>query len=424
LGYIVPSKFTKVGAAKELRSFLAKNQYVNQIISFGANQIFLDKTTYTCLLILHKKKQPQTTYYEVKSYRSWIVRDILASDFDTIDSTALTSDTWVLVPASLKPPFNSIVSQSQNFADLIGEDNIYNGIQTSANNIYIHKPDREDENYFYFTKDSKPWKIEKQVTKPYFKTASGDDGLHTYRPFKPNTFVIYPYIKVDGKIEFIEIEDLKNNYPFAFEYLSHYKAELSKKERDIKPTPVTPDEWYRYGRHQSLDKCDVPSKIIVGVLSQGNKYAIDYFGTLISSGGTAGYCMISIPESFRYSVYYIQALLNSKYLEWVSSLYGEVFRGGYIARGTKVLKQLPIRVIDFNKPSDKKIHDDIAAAQKQLIETQGEIDNSKDDKRKLPALQRQFDTLKARLDSLLKQLYNLGEMDNAIPLISKLYATD
>ncbi len=124
-------------------------------------------------------------------------------------------------------------------------------------------------------------------------------------------------------------------------------------KRDIKPTPETDNEWYRYGRHQSLDKCDVPAKIIVGVLSQGNKYAIDYYGTLISSGGTAGYCMITLPEDFAYSIYYIQALLNSKYLEWFSALNGEVFRGGYIARGTKVLKKFPIRLIDFQDRGER-----------------------------------------------------------------------
>jgi hypothetical protein len=98
-----------------------------------------------------------------------------------------------------------------------------------------------------------------------------------------------------------------------------------------------------------LDSCGLPQKIIVGVLSVGDKYAIDIHGTLISSGGTAGYCVVAVPETSDYSIYYIQAILNSKYLEWFSALYGEVFRGGYIARGTKVLKNLPIRKIDFSK---------------------------------------------------------------------------
>ena len=160
----------------------------------------------------------------------------------------------------------------------------------------------------------------------------------------------------------------------------------------------------------------------LGRLAKGNKYAIDYFGTLISSGGTAGYCMITLPDDFPYSIYYIQALLNSKYLEWFSALNGEVFRGGYIARGTKILKKLPIRTIDFN--TEKQIHDKIASLQKELINIQGEIDKNKTNNRKLIPLQRQFGSQKNELNDKLKTLYNLGESDSLIPLISEIYATN
>ena len=156
---------------------------------------------------------------------------------------------------------------------------------------------------------------------------------------------------------------------------------------------------------------------------KGNKYAIDYFGTLISSGGTAGYCMITLPDDFPYSIYYIQALLNSKYLEWFSALNGEVFRGGYIARGTKVLKKLPIRIIDFSSKEEKAIHDKIASIQEELINTQGKIDKNRTNNRKLIPLLRQFDSQKNELEQALKTLYNLGKSDELIPLISEIYAT-
>jgi type I restriction-modification system DNA methylase subunit len=419
LGYIVPSKFTKVGAANKLRELLSENQYVNQIISFGANQVFKGKTTYTCLLIIQNKKQNTTKYYEVKDYTNWIVRDYKAEDYDTLKSESLTADTWTLVPKYLKNTYNNIVKQSTSLSDLIGEENIYNGIQTSANNIYIHKADKTDAKYTYFTIKGVQWQIETELTKPYYKTAKGVDNLNTYRPFSPNTFVIYPYKKVNGNIVFVELKELKKKFPKAYKFLEHNKPALANPKRDIKPEPETADEWYRYGRHQSLDKCDVPAKIIVGVLSQGNKYAIDYFGTLISSGGTAGYCMITMPEQSEYSIYYIQALLNSKYLEWFSSLYGEIFRGGFIARGTKVLKQLPIRKIDFKNGADKALHDKIAATQEALIETQGKIDAANGNKRKVVVLQRQFDALINTQENDLKQLFNLGDMDSSIPLIAE-----
>lgn len=422
-GYIVPSKFTKVGAGKKLRELLVDNKVVQQIISFGANQVFENKTTYTCLLILKKEKLEEIKYLEVNSLKNWKTRNIGSEFFDEFEIKSLKSDGWVLYPSILKPIYESIVSQSLTLEELIGSENIYNGIQTSANNVYIHSIVKEDKDFLYFIKDGIEWIVEKSLTRPYFKTSSGEDNLYTYRPFSPNSFVIYPYIKTKKGIKFVEIDDLKAKYPKTYKFLNHYKDKLDNDKRDIKPEPETKNEWYRYGRHQSLDKCDVPAKIIVGVLAQGNKYAIDYFGTLISSGGTAGYCMITLPDNFPYSIYYIQALLNSKYLEWFSALIGEVFRGGYIARGTKVLKKLPIRLIDFDTRSEKEIHDKIAKIQKELIDIQGKIDKKTGNNRTLIPLQRQFVILKIELDDILKTLFNLGEADSNIPLISEIYAT-
>ncbi|MBL4623481.1 MAG: Eco57I restriction-modification methylase domain-containing protein [Immundisolibacteraceae bacterium] len=420
-GYIVPSKFIKVGAGKKLRELLVLNKSVEQIISFGANQVFHDKTTYTCLLILKNDKKEALKYLEVDSLKNWKTRKLNDEHFDSIKYNELERCDWVLVPAALKPVFNAIKRQSETLEDLIGSDNIYNGIQTSANNIYIHSKVKEDKEYIYFSKDGIDWKVEKILTRSYYRTSSGDDKLNTYRPFSPNTFVIYPYLKTKEGISFVEINSLKSEYPNLFAFLNHYKSKLDNSKRDIKPAPETANEWYRFGRHQSLDKCDVPAKIIVGVLSQGNKYAIDYFGTLISSGGTAGYCMITLPENFPYSIYYIQALLNSKYLEWFSALIGEAFRGGYIARGTKVLKKLPIRKINFENKEEKEIHDKISSIQQELINIQGLIDKNKGNNRKNIPLQRQFEKGKNELNQLLKILFNLGESDNKIPLIGALY---
>lgn len=424
LGYIVPNKFTKVGAGTRLRKLLKEKKATYTIVSFGANQIFQDKTTYTCLLFLRKLEQEKIKYLEVNDLTKWRIRDIITNDYDEINVDELTDEVWILVPSLLKNVYQKISNQSTSLVELIGDENIYNGIQTSANDIYVHTPSNEDADYFYFNKDGRDWKIEKSLTKPYFKTSAGIDNLNTYRAFAPNSFVIYPYKKTAKGIDFINIEELKLNFPNAFAYLSVYKDKLSNPLRDIKPTPSTPNEWYRYGRHQSLDKCDVPAKIIVGVLSQGNKYAIDYFRTLISSGGTAGYCMITLPDNLQYSIYYIQALLNSKYLEWYSALIGEVFRGGYIARGTKVLKNLPIRVINFEDTNEKQLHDKISLTQEKLIKVQGNIDQNTNNERALVLLHREFASLKVQLDELLKKLYQLDNDDKLIPLISEIYATN
>lgn len=88
-------------------------------------------------------------------------------------------------------------------------------------------------------------------------------------------------------MKLIPLETIEKRYPLFYAYLMDVKSELSKPSRDIQPVPTTANEWYRYGRHQSLDACERREKIIVGVLSLSDKYAIDKKGTLVSSGGTA-----------------------------------------------------------------------------------------------------------------------------------------
>lgn len=72
IGYILPSKFTKVGAAKTLRSFLKENKNIKNITSFGANQIFGGKTTYTNILILDKEKNETFEYNEINNLEAFV----------------------------------------------------------------------------------------------------------------------------------------------------------------------------------------------------------------------------------------------------------------------------------------------------------------------------------------------------------------
>lgn len=421
LGYIIPNKFTKVGAGKKLREFLADNEYLHSIVSFGANQVFADKTTYTCLIILNKKSQKTFEYAEVKNIEGWKVRKPDIVKYGTRKADELNSEVWVLVPPELTNAYSKIVARSIKLGDLVGSDNIFNGIQTSANDVYIFTPSKEDKRYFFFAKKGIGYKIEKEITKPYFQTSSGEDNLYTYRTFKPNARVIYPYTTTETGVDLIPLATIQKKFPLAYDYLQKHKAILNNPQRDIKPEPQSKNEWHRYGRHQSLDSCGLPSKIIVGILSAGDKYAIDTHGTLISSGGTAGYCVVTIPTTSNYSIYYIQAILNSKYLEWFSTLYGEVFRGGYIARGTKVLKNLPIKSIDFLDAEQKTLHDRIAEVQKELISIYDQIDANAGNKRVLTPLQVQFAMEKANIENLLAELYDLGSEDLIIPLIKEMY---
>lgn len=427
LGYIVPSKFMKVGAARELRNLIAKNAYLKTITSFGAHQVFTDKSTYTCIIVLEKKKHENFKYSEVNDFIGWKVRNNDAYKFCLRSSSTINANTWVLCTDEQLPLLNAVTANAKPLGEIVGEDYIFNGIQTSANRVYVFVPISETRTTYTFKAfDGNEYEVEKAVTKPYFKTAQGAAAMSTYRTFKPNARVFFPYKKDnDGHLQLIPLATIQRRYPLFYTFLMAAKPELSKGSRDIQPKPTTADEWYRYGRHQSLEACEVEEKMIVGVLAQTDKYAIDNNGTLVSSGGTAGYCLVSIPSGCEYSIYYIQAILGSIQGEWLASLYGEIFRGGYIARGTKVLNQIPIREIDFTKPNERKIHDDIVVRQKRLIGLGDKLSKASKNQRSLIPLQRQFDLLKQEQQNVINMLYGMKNDEVAlIPKIKELYATD
>jgi type I restriction-modification system DNA methylase subunit len=426
MGYIVPSKFMKVGAGKELRNYISSNKSIKAITSFGAHQVFSDKSTYSCIIILQNKENDSFTYSEVDSLVKWKVRDLTSFSENRRNISRLGEETWVLCSDRLQSILNHISTQSLPLGEIVGDDYIFNGIQTSANKEYIFQPESEDRQYYYFKYNKQLYQIEKKVTKPYFKTVSGVDSLNTYRTFKPNARVIFPYKRrTDGKLDVIKLSTIQRKFPYFYNYLRVIKSKLDRPDRDIKPAPTTANEWHRFGRHQSLEACEIAEKIIVGVLAQEYKYAVDTNGTLVSSGGTAGYCLVSIPADSQYSIYYIQAILGSIQGEWLASLYGEIFRGGFIARGTKVLKQIPVRTIDFNNLADVTAHKEIVERQKSLISLGDRIAANGNNARKTTPLKRQFELLKEEQQQAINNLYGMTEEEvSLIPKIKELYAAD
>lgn len=419
LGYILPSKFIKVGAGKNLRKLLSNNKYLSKFISFGSHQIFKNKTTYTCLLFLNKAAHDDFSFYEVKDFKKWLTREDKSLLSSTYQTSSLDSDTWVLEKKT-NDILDLMFSKSEPLGDIVGKSNVANGIQTSANKYYIHKEIKSENGFIYFEYDGVIYHIEKELTRPYFETnRSGDDSFYTYKDVEPNSFVVYPYKKVGERIHFIEYDDLKLHYPKLFEFLHVVKVHLDNKKRSIKPDPIGPNEWYRYGRSQALENCDVDQKLIVGVLSNGYKYSIDNHRTFVSSGGTAGYSIINVSNDVKYSIYYIQAVLTSKYLEWFASIYGEIFRGGFVARGTKVQTRMPIPTIDFDDCKDKATHDKISLQQQSLNKLYGQIQKAGD--REKIILERQFEQEKAQMDDLIKSLFDLGDLDSEIPTVEELY---
>jgi len=151
---------------------------------------------------------------------------------------------------------------------------------------------------------------------------------------------------------------MKGSFPYTWEYLCDcYDILLPKqfsddgKGRDV--PHATKETWYHYGRNQAFKLFNNTPKLIIGVNTHISNplNLLDKNDMVIASGGTAGYCAITVEDESPYALEYIHAVLNHPALAWLSSVMGSDFEGNFYSRGTYVLNRLPIRKIDF---SDKE----------------------------------------------------------------------
>ncbi|MGI6233599.1 MAG: Eco57I restriction-modification methylase domain-containing protein, partial [Prevotella sp.] len=186
LAFIVPNKFMKVDAGTSLRSMIAEGRELVDLTSFGANLVFSDKSTYTSLLVLSKIPNDSFQYTEVNNIEGWIAKNPAAFSSGIKNSAVIGRDVWILYPNSLENVYQRITDNTVSLSSIVGEENIFNGIQTSAVKTYVVSPISMDVDYVYFQHDGKDYKVEKKYTRPFFKTSRGDDMLNAYRTFKSN----------------------------------------------------------------------------------------------------------------------------------------------------------------------------------------------------------------------------------------------
>ena len=119
----------------------------------------------------------------------------------------------------------------------------------SRDKIFISNITNEKNNLVLFNNH---W-IEKEILKKIVKGSTYKGNISEIK------YIIFPYFKKNGRFIPIPEEELKNKFPYTYNYLLLYKEELLKRDRD-KGT-----NWYEFGRSQGIQTCH-NEKIIVSSL--------------------------------------------------------------------------------------------------------------------------------------------------------------
>lgn len=376
---LVPNKFAKVKAGKNLRSILSyKNRYVREFIDFSSIQLFKNKnkTAYSSILLLEKANKDEFKYTYVNDLYDWFSNP--NEHARLLNANLLGENAWVL--GNNKSDFDIIDMMYSNATRLENEFEIFNGIQTSADRkpVYWFSDKEiisEDDEIYHIKKLGKIFKIEKNIIRRYFKPVSKNEkNLGSFDSFDTNKYIIFPY-DMEGNI--YTLKEMEDRYPNTLAYLKeNYDVLLPKSfggKRDVNSATV--DTWYRFGREQALTAFNDKVKLIVGVLTKKPMYIYDTNNLILSSGGTAGYCAIASKIDSKYDLKFVQAYLSHSYCEKLFSMIGSKFEGDFHARGTNILYKFPLKKINFDDEYQRSLHDKIVENVSRILDLNRQLES-------------------------------------------------
>lgn len=364
LGFIIPNKFMVLKYADKLRSFLHESKSVNSIINFDTIQVFKGRSTYTCILIMSKNTNETFKFGFVKSLNELIMKRTV--EYNVYNVNDYKQDAWAFMPDSLRNKIQEL-NTSHSAVPLGSLMEIFVGMQTSADKIYIIEATSEDDTNIHFIKNEKEYIIEKGILKPCIH----DIQIEKYSSLNPNKYIIYPYHynEKENRTNLYSLEYMENNFPLALKYLKEHRAILDKRNMSYR----NENNWFAYGRSQSLDKFHDEEHIVWPVLSLDANYVYDNENCMFTGGGNGPfYGMRNKPEN-KLSILYILALLNHWFLEAIVKRKSSYFRGGYYSHGKQYIQDLPIYKIDLNDESKKEIHDKIVKKVEDIMAIEKEI---------------------------------------------------
>ena len=356
LGYIVPHKFMVLKTGKNLRKLLSDKQCLRAIIHFGTNQVFKGRSTYTCLLFVSKSVQKTFEIGFVKELQQFYANpDIL---LQTYEESYLSELPWSFLSEDI---VNTIENLGDKCKTLDSFVDIFVGVQTSADTIYIIRVEREDDKYAYFKdKNGKDQFVEKSILHPCIY----DIQLTKYQEIVPNCKIIFPYHYEDGNVKLYSLTEMEKNYPKCLAYFEWFKDELNK--RSIAKRDDT--NWYQYGRSQSIKRFASGDHLIWAVLSTKGNYVYDQSQITFTGGGNGPFYGIESKKDTKLSLFYLQALLNYWLLEQIVKSKASTFRGGYYSHGKQFITKLPIYDIDFDNPVERDMHDNIVLKVQKMMQ--------------------------------------------------------
>lgn len=342
--FILPHKFMVSDFGEGSRRFLVEQRAVNSIVSFGAEMVFEDASTYTCIIGLSRGNGSFTA--------ATIPPSALFTEFEQhhVQYSSLSVDKWSLGGDEQQGLMEKLNKHPLRVLDVF--ENVSQGVVSVGDDLLIMRGRFAGNRFIGFSERSqKEVELEAEIVRPMLI----GENVRRYAPLTQEFFIIYPHHEVSGKTVPFEEDVMRTKFPLAYSYLLQFKDELVAKKIRYKTNATY---WFSLHRSRELSLFK-QEKIVTPETSMGGNMTIDKHGYLHN---TQVYCLTRSAQH-AFSTEYLMAIMNSNLFWYFLKATGAVLRGGYFRFKTKCLEPFPIA-----QPSNKSIESDISGIVLRQIE--------------------------------------------------------
>lgn len=319
VGYITVNTFFKSVNARTLRNYFADNQLSLSIVDFGQQLVFKKKLAYTCLAFMSKKQSESLLYVkadvaDVEAQKNFVYSRISYSSLDNHRG-------WHLNRNEVLENIRLI----ENAGEALGDKYVIkNGIATLANDVFIFRPVRTDDNYHYLVREGKEYTIEKGICRDIIKPNILKSEAEISEKEEK---IISPY---DAECNVISEDFFVENFPNAYRYLLDCRDVLDKRDKGEGEY----EAWYAFGRTQAI--ADSGKKLLFPYMSD-----LPHF-VYTSQKDMMIYCGYAIYNESETELLFLKKVLESSVFDYYMKNTSKPYSTGYYSYAKNYVKSFGI----------------------------------------------------------------------------------
>lgn len=337
--FIFPHKFFNSASSEVFRDYLVEGKFIDKVAHFGANMIFEDADTYTCIAWFSRHQNVGFDFQQFPFKSDFqnlmtINENYCMMSYEMIQKASIVynSNQWIMFNTQIEfELFNKIYTNTKRLDEIL--EGIFVGLQTSNDKLYVLENCIVDLEFLTATVpiSNKTYKLELDLFKPFLM---GKD-VQRYSYSSTTKYVFFPYIIQNDQAKIVSEIEMKEKYPLTYVYLKDHEK-LFRARESGKAGKL--EHWFAHGRENNLVKFE-QLKLSSMEICASKPNVI--FNSQNFYHATTVYSWVK-KETTKECYEYLLAIANSSLLWWFLKKTGDTLQGDARRFKTNYLNPFPV----------------------------------------------------------------------------------